>query len=376
MSFEMIPFNDLSPIHEELREIFHGILDGALDRSDFIGGSAIAEFERDFAQACGVRHAVGLASGTDALYVALKVLGIGAGDLVVTVPNSFIATAEAISLCGATPLFVDVGRADFNMDPESLKDVLETHPERENIKAIIPVHLHGRSARMEAISVLAQAHGLPIVADGAQAHLAQCGDKSVAQWADFTTFSFYPGKNLGALGDAGALVTDDETFAMKAREFANHGRQKKYEHRIVGCNARMDTLQAAFLREKLKGLSELTRRRQALSQSYQERLQGIGDLSFAQLDPQHPSVVHLMVVLTEKRDELMAHLSKENIQTGIHYPLPLHLQPAYAHLVHGTGDFPVTEALAKTQLSLPLFPHMSEAQLQRVCASIKSFFGG
>lgn len=369
-----IPFNDLSLVHQEHRETFHDILDGILDRNDYIGGSAISDFEAEFAKACEVNHAVGLASGTDALYVALKVLGVGSGDLVVTVPNTFIATAEAISLCGAQPLFVDVNRSDFNMNPDALKVVLETHSERQSIKAIIPVHLHGRSAQMESISGIAKAHGLPVIADAAQAHLAQCSGKPIAQWADFTTFSFYPGKNLGALGDAGALVTNDPSLAEKAKEFSNHGRQKKYEHRIVGCNARMDTLQASFLREKLKGLAELTRRRQALSLNYQERLRDVGDLSFAEPDEAHPSVVHLMVALTEQRDSLIVYLHEQNIQTGIHYPLPLHLQPAYEHLGHETGDFPVTEALAESQLSLPLFPHMSENQLGRICEAIQSFY--
>lgn len=370
-----VPFNDLPSLHRESKDYFHRCLDDVLERSDFIGGAAITDFEVSFAQACGVSQAVGVASGTDALYVALKVLGIREGDHVVTAPNSFIATAEAISLCGARPLFVEVGEDDFNMDPVALESVLKEHPNRDSIKAIIPVHLHGRPAKMSRIRALADEHKKALVADGAQAHLATCEGRPVAQWADLTTYSFYPGKNLGALGDAGAVVGDDEGLCEKVRQFSNHGRHQKYLHEVVGCNARMDTLQAMFLQEKLKSLSRHTMARQKLALEFRKRLCGVGDISFSADSPDQQSVYHLMVILSEKRDALQDHLKTKGIQTGVHYPVPLHLQPAYAHLGYKKGDFAVTERLAEQQLSLPLFPTMDEEQLDWVCNGVQSFFG-
>ena len=368
-----IPFNDLFALHQAHRAAFHRSLDALLDQSDFIGGRAIADFEQAFAQACGVKHAVGLANGTDALTISLKVCGVGPSDLVVTVPNSFMATAEAISLCGAEPLFVDVNEEDFNLDVAKLDDTLRHHPQRHRIKTVVPVHLFGRSARLEEIAGLCKHFGLPLIADGAQAHLATCNGRPIAQWADLTTFSFYPGKNLGALGDAGAVVGQNPELIEKIRCFSNHGRTEKYLHESVGTNARLDTLQAYFLLEKLPALPEHTRQRQTLAQLYDQHLRGIKGLCVPKHWAARPSVGHLYVVCHERRDELQSHLKKCGIETGVHYPIPLHLQPAYAGVGYKAGDFPICEKLAKTQLSLPIFPSLTVEQLKLVCGAIEEF---
>ena len=371
-----IPFNDLLALHQVHREAFHRQLDALLDQSDFIGGKAIGDFERAFAKACGADHCVGVANGTEAIFVALKVFGIGPGDLVITVPNSFMATAEAISLCGAEPLFADVNEADFGLDVDVLENILLHHPQKQRIKAVMPVHLYGRSARLDRISALCKTQQLPLIADAAQAHLATCHGLPIAQWADLTTFSFYPGKNLGALGDAGAIVGQSPEVMAKVRRFANHGRSEKYLHESIGTNARLDTLQAYFLLEKLPLLQAQTLKRQELGRRYSQELSGLKGLRVPEDFTERPSVVHLFVVCHEQRDELQSILKREGIETGIHYPIPLHLQPAYVHLGLKVGDFPVSEKLARTQLSLPLFPSMSETQLLRVCAVIRQFCKG
>jgi dTDP-4-amino-4,6-dideoxygalactose transaminase len=369
-----IPFNDLKALHHSHREAFHHSLDALLDQSDFIGGKVIQDFEAAFARACEVEAAVAVANGTEALFVALKVFKIGPGDLVVTVPNSFMATAEAISLCGAEPLFVDVNENDFCMDVDQLKTALSHHPQRQRIKAVVPVHLLGRSAPMREISALCKTHGLPLIADAAQAHLAQCEGRGIATWADLTTFSFYPGKNLGALGDAGAVVGNDVELCAKVRRFANHGRSQKYLHESIGTNARCDTLQAYFLLEKLPSLAAQTQARQRLAKLYAQKLSGIPGCTVLRDEPERPSVFHLLVIRHKHRDALQAHLKKMGIESGVHYPVPLHLQPAYGDLGHQPGDFPVCERLALEQLSLPLFPSMEESQVLEVCAAIGSFF--
>ena len=368
-----VPFNDLKDLHRPDRESFHNILDQLLDSSAFIGGESVSSFENAFSRFCETPGCVGTSSGTDALYVALKCMEVSPGDAVITAPNSFIATAEAISMCGATPVFVDISEDDLNLDPQALEVALASHPLRDHFKVILPVHLHGRPARMAQISDLAKKYELHILADGAQAHGARYQDKSINSWARATTYSFYPGKNLGALGDAGAIVSHDEALLSRMKAYSNHGRADKYLHSEVGCNARLDALQAAFLSLKLEKLGEQTRLRQKVATRYQEALK---DLPFLELprDQEDVDVVyHLFVLLSDHRDQLQEHLKKQGIQTGVHYPVPLHLQKAYSNLGYKKGDFPIAEAQARRTLSLPLFPHISDEQVDQVIKSVKSF---
>jgi dTDP-4-amino-4,6-dideoxygalactose transaminase len=374
MSF--VPFNDLQDLHLPKRDEFHKILDHHLDNSAFIGGESVAQFEHDFAEFCETPGCVGTSSGTDALYVALKCMEVGVGDAVLTAPNSFIATAEAISMCGATPVFVDIQSDDLNLDPIALERVLSSHPLKEHFKVLLPVHLHGRPAQMEALSVLAQGAGLEMLADGAQAHGARVGQRSVNELARATTYSFYPGKNLGALGDAGAIVSHDNELLSKMKAFSNHGREDKYLHREVGCNARLDALQASFLKFKLRSLGEQTQMRQKIASKYREAFEDLPFLLLPKDPPDGGVVYHLFIVLCDERDALQNHLRGLGVQTGVHYPVPLHLQKAYAHLGYQEGDFPVAEAQAQRTLSLPLFPHMSEEQIEQVISSVRSFNPG
>jgi len=372
----IVPFNDLQDLHLPHREVFHRILDQHLDDASFIGGESVTSFEKAFAKYCEAPGCVGTSSGTDALFVVLKCLGVGSGDAVITAPNSFIATAEAISMCGATPVFVDIHESDLNLDPASLETTLNTHPLRDRLKVILPVHLHGRPAKMDAIATLARSRGLEVVADGAQAHGARFKDRPISTWAKATTYSFYPGKNLGALGDAGAIVSHDERLLERMKAYSNHGREDKYLHREIGCNARLDALQASFLEFKLSNLAEQTRRRQQLAKRYVEAFRSLPFIRLPQDAPGSEVVYHLFVVLSDHRDALQAHLQERGIQTGVHYPLPLHLQKAYAHLGHRVGDFPVAEAQALRTLSLPLFPHLSHEQQDRVIEAVKEFNPG
>lgn len=366
-----VPFNDLGDLHQPYREAFHAVLDEVLDASSFIGGPGLKAFEEAFAQQCGAVASAGVSSGTSALSLALQALGVKPGDEVATVPNTFIATTEAITTVGASIRFVDVDE-NANMDPQALEALLKSQP----VKVVLPVHLHGRPADLSTISELSKRHGARLLCDGAQAHLATYGGRSIVAWADLTTYSFYPGKNLGALGDAGAVAGDDVDLVEQVRRLANHGRKEKYIHAIEGTNARMDHLQALFLKCKLPDLPEMTRRRQGLAARILRGLEGVGDLVLPRDDPQSPSVFHLLVVRTPERDSLQAHLQDRGIQTGIHYPVPLHLQPAYTHLDLGPGSFPVAEAQAQDQLSLPLFPTMNDEQVEEVIEGVRSFYGG
>jgi dTDP-4-amino-4,6-dideoxygalactose transaminase len=374
MNSSKILFNDLKALHEDHREAFHRALDDILDSSAFIGGEAVSQFEKAFAESCGAQGAVGCSNGTDALMIALKIVGVGPGDLVVTVPNSFMATAEAITMLGAYPLFVDVQRSDANMDPSQLKRVLEKHPQADRIKAVVPVHLFGRSADMKAISAICNNKELPIVADASQAHLATCEGKGICDWADITTFSFYPGKNLGALGDAGAMVSNKPELLKALTAFINHGRgDDKHVHQTLGTNARLDAMQAMFLLEKLKKLKAVTERRQQLAKLYREGLNGKAGLVVPVDLEARPSVYHQMVIQHQKRDALITHLSQLSVATGIHYPTALHLQPALAHLGYLEGHFPIAEEMAQCQLSLPLHPGLSDDDVDKVCRYIAMF---
>jgi dTDP-4-amino-4,6-dideoxygalactose transaminase len=365
-----VPFADLTRLHQPLRRDIEAAIEKILDENSYIMGSEVAAFEADFARFCGVRHAIGVANGTDALVVALKALGVGAGDEVITVPNTFIATSEAVTQTGASVRFVDVDPRTSTIDPNRLADAITPRT-----RALIPVHLYGQAANMDAVGEIAKRHSLFVIEDAAQAHGATWAGRPVGSFGDCATFSFYPGKNLGAIGDAGAIVTQRDDLAEKLRALRDHGRApgSKYGHAMEGFNARMDTIQAAVLRVKLAHLARWNVSRQQAARRYAELLAGIDGVVLPAIAAPATHVFHLYVVQAARRDRLQDFLKANGVSTGIHYPIPLHLQPAYAHLGLRKGSFPVTEALAARILSLPMFADMTEPEQAWVAEQIKAF---
>ncbi|MCR6109463.1 DegT/DnrJ/EryC1/StrS family aminotransferase [Bacillus sp. A301a_S52] len=351
-------------------EIYDEILEEVktiINDTNFINGEAVTGFEEEFAEFCNVNYAVGCANGTDALMMTLKALGIGKGDVVVTVPNTFIATSEAISAVGAKIVFVDVEKETYTMCPKKLVEFLQS----EKADAVIPVHLYGQMANMEEIMEIARTYNLKVIEDAAQAHGAKFNGKGPGEYGDAATFSFYPGKNLGAFGDAGAIVTNDDRLAHRVKMLSNHGRTKKYIHEIEGVNSRLDTLQAAILRVKLKYLDQWTERRIKNANHYDLFLGENHRILVPKIKPNIKHVYHLYVIQIDQRDQLKEYLQQNGISTGIHYPLPLHLQPAYHHLSYKQGDFPVAENLCKHVLSLPMWPELTVDQIKIVSNQIK-----
>ncbi len=365
-----VPFVALAKQHKVFKSEILSMISHALDEAAFIGGENVAKFEEEFAEFCNTSHCVGVSSGTDALRFALIAVGIGAGDEVITVPNTFIATTEAITQVGARPVFVDIDPVTYNMDVSQLEGVVT-----DKTRAILPVHLYGQAADMDPIMELARKFNLSVIEDACQAHGALYKGNSCGSMADAGCFSFYPGKNLGACGEGGAVVTDNAELAGSVRMLRNHGQKEKYIHEIEGYNGRLDAIQAGILRIKLKQLKDWNDARIGIAACYQRLL---SDIPFIRL-PQEATyatrcVYHLYVVLAEKRDELRQYLYAKGIETGLHYPVPLHLQKAYEHLGYKKGDFPVAEQVAEKLLSLPIYPEMTEAQVEYVADSIKSFY--
>jgi dTDP-4-amino-4,6-dideoxygalactose transaminase len=333
----------------------------------------VAEFEAAFAAFCGTKHAVGVASGTAALHLTLYALGVGPGDAVAVPSHTFIATAEPVTWLGATPRFVEIDPATGGMDPAALKAVAG------EVKVIMPVHIHGQPVDLAAIAEIAEDAGVPLVEDAAQAHGADYtrGDGTVVRAGGYGVagcFSFYPGKNLGAFGDAGAITTNDDDLAARLRMLRDHGRTTKYEHQVVGYAERLDTLQAAVLGAKLPTVDEDNQRRRELAAAYRKRLAGVGDLTVLAQPPGRRGVFHHFVVRTAHRDALLRHLKEAGVGAGIHYPVPLHLQPAYAGLGYRRGDLPATEAFAAECLSLPIYPELTGEQLDRVVIEVEGYF--
>lgn len=368
-AFAPIPMIDLAAQHQSIKLEARLAMDRVIMNTRFIGGKELNEFEEAFARFQGVPHAIGVSNGTAALELALRALDIGPGDEVITQTNSFIATPEAIAAVGATPVFIDVTDETNNIDPTLIESVIT-----ERTKAIIPVHLYGELCPMDEICLIAEKHGLRIIEDSAQAHGAERDGKRAGAWGDAAAFSFYPGKNLGAYGDAGAVVTRDDAVAARVRKLKDHGRSEKYVSDIIGANHRMDTLQAAILGVKLRHLNKWNEARRRIAVRYMELLDGVPLGLPRKTTEDH--VYHLFVVKTDRRDDLQSYLKSRGISTGIHYPVPLHLQPALAHLGHGLGSFPVAERLAGQILSLPMYPEMTDAQIERVAAEVRRFFEG
>lgn len=362
-----IPLVDLKAQYETIHSEVDQAIQRVLTSTAFILGPDVRQFEEAFAAFCGARHCVGVSSGTAALELALRGLGVCAGDEVITVAHTFIATAEAISALGAQPVFVDIDPHSYTMAPDALERAIN-----QATRAIIPVHIYGQPADMGAINEIAAAYRLVVVEDAAQAHGATWQGHSAGALSDAACFSFYPGKNLGAYGDAGAVTTDDAGLAEQLRLLRNHGRRAKYLHEQVGFGERLDTLQAAILAAKLPHLQQWTDDRRRLAQRY-NRLLADCDLILPHVAADANPVWHLFVIRTPQRDRLLEHLRQHDVEAGVHYPVPLHLQPAYAFLGYQRGDLPVTETVADTCLSLPLYPEMSDAQQDRVVELVRDF---
>jgi dTDP-4-amino-4,6-dideoxygalactose transaminase len=388
-----VPFLDLVTPHQELQDELATVFAKALESAAFIGGPMVEEFERDFARFCQVQHCIGVASGTDALRFALIAAGVGSGDIVVTVPNSFIATTEAITQAGARPVFVDIEEVTYNIDPQRLQAYLENECFRDEragcwrdrtfgqrVVAVVPVHLYGQPADMDAIQRIADRFGLTVIEDACQAHGAEYFSRKDDRWKKAgsmglaAAFSFYPGKNLGACGEAGAVTTNDPAVAQKIRMLRDHGQAKKYFHDIEGYNGRLDAIQAGILHVKLGHLARWNEARRTAAQRYRELLDDAGLESLAVHEPDWAhSVYHLYVIRVREREELMKRLAEENIATAIHYPIPLHLQKAYRYLRYQPGDFPVAERVSNEIISLPMFPGLSGEQQERVTECVAAF---
>jgi len=365
-----VPFQDLPRQIAALRPALDAAMAGVLSHGQFILGPEVAAFEREWAGFCGAPHAVGVGSGTDALHLILRALDIGPGDEVITVANTFIATAEAISYAGARPVLVDCRPDDYLIDPAAVAAAITPRT-----RAIIPVHLYGQPADIPSLATLASRHGLALIEDAAQAHGATlsdgrpCGTLGVA-----AAFSFYPGKNLGAFGDAGAMTTADPALAQRLRLLRNWGSVVKYHHEVQGYNSRLDTIQAAILSVKLRHLAAWNDARRAAAAWYREELGDCPDLVLPTEAPwTERHVYHLFVVrlTAHDRDAVARALAARGVQTVVHYPIPIHLQKAYADLGHRPGEFPCAEASARTILSLPMFPEITRAQVARVAASLR-----
>jgi dTDP-4-amino-4,6-dideoxygalactose transaminase len=372
-----VPFLDLKAQYKQIENEVVPLVTEAMENGMFIGGPNVEGFEKEFAEFCDSKYCIGVNSGTDALRFALMATGVGPGDEVITVPNTFIATTEAISQVGATPVFVDIDENTCNMDPAKLDGYLKTrntkHETRNRPKAVIPVHLYGQMADMDPIMELARKRGLLVIEDACQAHGAKYKKKEAGSMGAAGCFSFYPGKNLGAYGEGGAVVTQDEKIAAEIRVIRDHGQNKKYFHTMEGYNGRLDAIQAAVLRVKLKRLAEWNRSRNDNAAYYNELLSDLPGVEFAKVADYAESVYHLYVIMVDDRDALQLFLGERDIASGLHYPLPLHLQKAYDHLGYKEGDFPIAERAAKRLLSLPMYPELTRDQIKYVANSIKEF---
>lgn len=363
-----VPFVNLTAQYQALKSEIDLAIAHVLERGQYIGGPELDRFERWFAQYCGVRHGLGVSSGTSALELALRSVGAGPGREVVTVSHTFIASVAAISATGATPVLVDVEPETGCMDPDKLEAALTPHA-----RALMPVHLYGHPAAMDRIRAVAAARGIRVIEDAAQAHGAMLHGRRVGNLALAACFSFYPAKNLGAFGDGGFVATDDDEIAERVRLLRDHGRTSKYEHAVIGQTARLDNLQAAVLAVQATKLDEWNARRRQVAEWYRTHLAGL-PVKVPIESEGATAVYHLFVIRTPQRDGLRAHLEARAVGTGVHYPIPVHLQPAYRHLGYRVGDFPVSEQLAREVLSLPMHPFVDEADVQYVAASIAEFF--
>jgi dTDP-4-amino-4,6-dideoxygalactose transaminase len=364
-----VPFLDLRAQYARLADEVLREMREVAESGTYVLGPKVAAFEEAFARFLGARHCVGVSSGTSALHLALLGAGVGPGDEVITVPMTFIATSWAVSYAGATPVYVDVDPVTFTLDVNQVERRITPRT-----KAILPVHLYGQPADLGPLLEIGRRHGLPVIEDAAQAHGARYQGRAAGTLGRCGCFSFYPGKNLGAFGEAGAVVTDDPALAARLRALRDHAQEKRYHHGELGFNYRMDALQGAVLGVKLKHLEAWTEARRRLADRYRDRLAGL-PLGLPAEAPGRRHVWHLFVVLHPRRDRLRHELEGRGIQTGLHYPIPLHLQKAYAHLGHRAGDFPVAERVGRECLTLPLFPEMTAGQQDAVIEALTDILG-
>lgn len=364
-----IPFIDLKKQYDSIRDEIDPAIQNVIDSSAFVLGKTVMNFESDFAAAHNVKHCVAVSSGTDGNHLTSWVLGIKSGDEMIIPANTFIATAWGAVLCGAVPVFADCHKDSYNIDPDKIEEKITART-----KAVVAVHLYGQPADMDAIRKITEKHNLHLIEDAAQAHLAEYKGKKTGGLSDICSFSFYPGKNLGAFGEGGAVTTGSDELAVKARMIRDHGSREKYFHESYGHNYRMEGIQGAVLGVKLKHLNYWTDCRRKVAEKYHEQLSDVEQIKLPAQMPYAKHVYHLYVIQTGRREELQKFLNDNEISTGLHYPVPLHLQKCFGHLGYKKGDFPVTETLAGNCLSLPMFPELNEDQIGFICDKIKLFF--
>ena len=367
----IIEFVDLKRQYQGLREEVLSGIEHVLDGMNLFLGENVYRLEEEFAAYCGTSHAIGVGSGTDALHLALRAVGVGPGDEVITVSNTFFATVEAIALCGARTVFVDIDPATYTMDPSQIEAAITPQT-----KAIVPVHLYGHPADMDPIIAIGRRHGLSIVEDACQAHGAEYKDVRIGSFGDAAAFSFYYSKNLGAYGEGGMVVTKDREIATQVQMLRNHGSKERYRHALLGVNARLDEIQAAVLRVKLPHLDSWNAARRTWAEEYSRRLADLEDVVTPVVQPYAKHVFHLYVIRTADRDHLQRWLKNHGVSTGIHYPVPVHLQEACADLGYAAGSLPETEAAAQEILSLPMFPELTVDEVAYVCQTMKDYFRG
>lgn len=368
-----VPFLDLKIQYQSIKDEVNPAIQNILENSSFVLGKAVADFENEFAAAHNVKHCIGVSSGTDGNHIALWALGIGPGDEVIIPANTFIATAWGATLCGAKPVFVDCEPDSYNIDPLKIEPAITS-----KTKAIIAVHLYGQPADMDPLREIAEKYNLFLIEDCAQAHFAEYKGKPVGGLSKIASFSFYPGKNLGAYGEGGAVTTNTDNLALKAKMLRDHGAVQKYDHEILGHNYRMEGIQGAVLGVKMKHIDKWTEGRRRAAAKYKELLSGIEEIKLPVEKKYAKHVYHLFVIQVTKggkklRDELAAFLNENGISTGLHYPIPLHLQKCFSNLGYKQGDFPVTEQLAESGLSLPMYPELTDAQIEYIVSKIKEF---
>lgn len=361
-----VPFLDLKAQYKTIKDEIHSAISEVMENTAFAGGPFVVKFEKEFASFCNCKHAIGVGNGTDAIWLSLIALGVGAGDEVITVPNTFIATAEAITYCGAQPVFVDVDEKTYNMNPNLLEAAITPRT-----KAIIPVHLFGQPADMDPILAIAKERELHVIEDACQAHGAEYKGRKAGSIGNTGCFSFYPGKNLGAYGEAGAVVTNDDTLAEKMMIFRDHGQAKKYYHSMIGWNARMDGIQGAVLSVKMKYIAEWNESRRKHAQEYDSLLSTVTGVIKPYVADYAKHVYHIYAIRVKQRDRIMTKLAEKGVSCGIHYPVPIHLQDAYSFLHLGQGSFPVAEQCASEFLSLPMFAELNKDQIAYVIEILK-----
>ncbi len=363
-----VPFLNLKVQYESIKDEIDTAIGQVVEKTAFAGGPFVKKFEEEFADYCGCKHAMGVSSGTSAIWLALIGLGVGEGDEVITVPNTFIATAEAISMCGATPVFIDIDEQTYNMNPALLEKAITPRT-----KAVIPVHLYGQMADMDPIMKIARKHGLFVIEDACQAHGAEYKGRRAGSIGDAGCFSFYPGKNLGAYGEAGAVVTNNLELVGKINSVKDHGQAKKYYHNMIGWNARMDGIQGAVLSIKLKYLDKWNDARRNNAKLYTDLLSDFDGTVTPYVADYSKHVFHIYAIRVQNCNGLMSALSEKEIQFGIHYPVPIHLQDAYGFLRLKKGSFPAAENSVNGLLSLPMFPELAKEQIEYVVNEIKQF---